>query len=477
MKNAILYTLLLLFSWGSIIAQDKNSSERKGPANIVFNIMDKVESDYDFTDQNLFSINEQIFRDANINAGYYYYYPTEYSLNWIANRGEDPYDLNFNYGQDGYVTVTAVLKPKVSAKDLSLFRKSLLKQATAGKADAGKIVGLQPLPLANRPEVEFNNLSQFGISQDQVDVRPPADLKGEIVLSFTTESIESLINMLFNDVGLYGNVIISPDGQDMQQTIAIPFNLKIDDPATYGKMVLQKSFWRKGWKNQADYPITLSYLHILKKVGNKHQIYSWKLGDVEVPERARISFNNANIIPQSWDRDPNVKRIWLDYTIQPCNACNDALRETFEKGNSIDRTDIKVRIQDVLEFTGADVAYLKIRSLQADPNGRRKAALEDIEITSDGMSIDRGPLYLDADGEVNFEYQISVVMPDGKVHQPRTWVSHNQNILSVGSTQVKKQILYFSTKKSEDKAEEKSKTSPSLRRDRSSSGSKLRRGN
>ncbi|MDW3651825.1 MAG: hypothetical protein R8P61_32400 [Bacteroidia bacterium] len=478
--SLILLLLLPLSLWSqeeqAAQEEDKNSRERKGPANITFNIMEKVEADHDFNDEHLFSINEQVFRDANRESGYYYYYPTEYSLNWIANRGDDPYDLNFNYGQDGQVTVTAILKPKISSQDIRLFRSKLLAQATTGKADASPaIVGFQPLPLRNRPEIEFNNLSQFGISEDQVDVRPPADLKGDILLSFTTESIESLINMLFNDIGLYGNVIISPSGKNVQQEIAIPFNLKIDDPATYGRMILQGASWRRGWTNRTGYPVKLNYLHMLKEENDHHQVYSWKLGDAEVPEEASIDFQNAYIIPNSWDNDRSIKRIWLDYTMQPCTSCNEKLRESFEKGNGKDRMSIKVRIQDVLEFTGADVAYLKIRSLQADPNGRRKVALEDVEITSDGMSVDRGPLYLDANGDFNFEYQISLVMPDGKVHQARTWISHNQSILSLGSSQVKKQILFFRSKPGGSKANPAKKASPPMRRNGNSSKNKLRR--
>ena len=67
--SLILLLLLPLSLWSqeeqAAQEEDKNSRERKGPANITFNIMEKVEADHDFNDEHLFSINEQVFRDAN----------------------------------------------------------------------------------------------------------------------------------------------------------------------------------------------------------------------------------------------------------------------------------------------------------------------------------------------------------------------------------------------------------------------------
>lgn len=456
--------LFLLMSACCVWSQpdEDNPFEREGASNIDFNLMEKIETDYDFTDEYLFSINEQIFRDGNKSSGYYYYYPTEYSLNWIPGRGADKYDLNFNYGLDGQVTVTAVLKPKVGSKDIKLM-KELLKENIQGKPDANQsIKGFLPVPLSTRPEIEFNNLSQFGIAEDQVDIRPPATLKNEIVMSFTTTRIDDLINMLFNDVGLYGNVLVTPDGDGVQESIAIPFNLKIDDNATYGFMELTKSFWRKGWTNPTDYPVKLNYLHILKDIGSRHQVYSWELGKIEIPEGAKADFSNANILPDSWDRDPKVKRIWLDYTIQPCRSCNERLKESFRKGGDGTTSTIKIDIANLLEFTEADKAYINLRSFQADPNqSRRKIELEPIEVLSDGGSFKRGPLYKKPDQPIDFEYQIQLAMPDGKVHTSRTWTRCTETLLVIGAEQVKKQIPVFVGK--EEKEGSSSRRRPTRR--------------
>lgn len=453
MKN-IIKLLFLLFSTmlaTAMMAQDENPKERKGPANIVFNIMEQISADYDFSDEYLFSINEQIFRDKNMKSGYYYYYPTEYSLQWNEGRGSDKYDLNFIFGVDGNVTVTAILKPKVSSKNVQLV-KAILKQNIKGKPDASPTIkGFLPLPLATRPEVEFNNLSQFGISEDKVDVRAPADLKGEITMSFTTNRIENLTAMLFNDVGLYGNVIITPDGEDMQQTIAIPFNIKIDDNATYGKFDLNKSSWRRGWTNNTDYPVKLNYLHILKDMGTKHQVYSWDLEKVVIPECAGVDFSNSKIIPKGWDRDSKVKYIWLDYTIQPCSSCSERLQSEFsEVVSSSDKTTLNIKIQNLLEFSGGEMAFIKLRSYQGEGSSSgRKVEMEPIEITNDGHSAQRGPLYVGADQKINFEYKIQIVMPDGTIHESKNWKTHHQTILAVGATQVKNQISHFKNKTDE----------------------------
>ena len=92
-------------------------------------------------------------------------------------------------------------------------------------------------------------------------------------------------------------------------------------------------------------------------------MYSWDLGKTEVPECAAISFANNQIIPGTWDKNTKVKYIWLDYTIQACNSCNDRLRDEFKNGDSApDRSNIKIKIQNLLEFTEGEMAFVKIRS-------------------------------------------------------------------------------------------------------------------
>ncbi|MEM1123172.1 MAG: hypothetical protein AAGJ18_22210, partial [Bacteroidota bacterium] len=301
-------------------------------------------------------------------------------------------------------------------------------------------------------DIEFSGLSQFGINQENVSVSAPSKLGDPIKMTFTTESINDLTNMLFNDIGLYGKVIIHPDGEEMMDDIEIPFSLKIDDPETYGKFVLSPGAWRGGWQNPTDYPIVLSYMHALVKVKGEYQVYSWDLKDTEVPEHANVKFLNANKIPSWIDKNTTVQQIWLEYATEACASCDAKLIEEFIKGYvPVEEKKIRVRVQNALEFTEADVIYLTIRSFQAEATGLNNKEFDLIEIENDGKTITEGPLYVKQGSTVEYEYKIEVIMPDGSSHESTGWVKNDKPTLIIGEALIKKQVPFFSKKAGEVK--------------------------
>lgn len=445
--QGILFILMLLCYTTANSQDQDNENERNGPnGRFTFDIISQVASDHDFTEYKLLSVANTIFRDDNYKSGYFYYYPAEYSLNWVQARKTDRYDFNINYGTNGQVTLTAILKPKLSVKDVRIAEK-LLRKSIVGKVPEGtEFKELAVMPMAQTPEIDFSNLSQFGVDEGSISIRAPSDLTEPILISFTTNRIDDLMNMFFNDIGLYGDVVIFPNGQDMPQSIRIPFNLKIDDPKTFGRFELSRRNWRSdGWINDTDYPIILSYLHVLREQSDgSFFIYSWDLGDTEVPEQASVEFTNMETIPTWLDRDFAVQRMWIEYTVKPCRSCDRKIRNDIDEGTEgKSMENIEVTILYPIEYTQAELIKMKIRSFQADPNNKIKANLETITIRSDGSSYTVGPLYIPSGETPEFEYQLQVIMADGKTYSSKYWVKISGLDVAIGESQIKSQIDVF----------------------------------
>ena len=443
------FCILLLPMCYPVFAQNSNENEleRNGPnGRFTFDITSQIGSDHDFTEDKILSIANTIFQDDNEKSGYFYYYPAEYSLNWVQARKNDRYDFNINYGSNGQVTLTAILKPKLSFKDTKIAEK-LLKKSIVGKVPEGtKVNELTIMPMAQTPQIDFSNLSQFGVEESSISIRAPSAMTEPILISFTTNRIDDLMNMFFNDIGLFGDVVIFPNGEDMPASIRIPFNLKIDDPKTYGRFELSRRNWRRElWTNDLDYPVILSYLHILReqKDGNFY-INSWSLDNKEIPEKASVKFTNMESVPKWLDADFGVQRMWMEYTIKPCRSCDRIIRNDIDEGTESRSTEnIEVTILFPLEFTQAELIKMKIRAFQADPNNKVKANLETITIRNDGANFTVGPLYIPSGGSPEFEYQLQVIMSDGTIHKSEQWQKVDGLDVAIGESQINNQISAF----------------------------------
>jgi hypothetical protein len=246
-------------------------------------------------------------------------------------------------------------------------------------------------------------------------MRVPPDLVDPILLSFTTDRIEELMNIFLNDVGLFGDIIIYPAGETMPSEIRIPFNLKIDSPKTFGRFTLQPNTWRNQlWQNKTDFPIVLTYLHILKQEPNGLvNVYSWRVGDIEVPERAKVQFNSTSV-PEWVDTDPKVKKMWLEYSVKRCSSCNIKVEEKIDKGVSGTKTQpIEITNLNALTTTGGAMMKIYIRSVQANSSGREKKELPVITILEDPATLLSNPLYLSGNEKPDYEYKVKIYRAEG----------------------------------------------------------------
>ncbi|MBT1709628.1 hypothetical protein KK062_15400 [Fulvivirgaceae bacterium PWU5] len=423
------------------------SKERRGPANIPFFLTSQIDADREFNAPDVLHVFNTVYRDANMQAGYYYFLPASYNLSWTSGTGK--YDFNATYSAAnangrGETTVTAILKPKTGSRELKFVRE-LVEGNINGKPEASYgVTDLIAMPMAQAPEIAFSNLGQFGVETKDISIRAPSDLMDPIYISFTTGRIDDLMGMFFNNIGLYGDVIVYPAGEGMPASIRIPFNLKIDDAGTFGRFELLPENWRTGWQNKTDFPVVLTHFNVLKKepTGN-FKIYTWQTGDPEVPEQARVKFD-ASRVPAWIDQDAGVVKMWMDYTVKPCVACNNTVKEKIIKGTSGSRVrNIDVTILTPLEFTAGQMLKVRIRSFQADPNGLSKADLPTLTITKDNTTMSGGQLFVPDGATPDFEYMLQVFMPDGTRYESDQWKKASDLDIVVGTSQVKEMISHF----------------------------------
>ena len=420
----------------------------KGPSNNPFYIPAMIQSDLDLAGTHVLNIANTIYRDENIGSGYYYFLPAYYALPWSAASGK--YGLQVLYGADGKIRVTAELRPRFREQEIAVARELLQKNIQGKPEQPYGVKALNPMTTAQDMSIEFTNLQQFGIEDKDVAIRPPTDFFDAISITFTTQNIDELMAMFFNNVGLYGDVIVSPAGEGMPERTRIPFYIKIQSPRTLGKLDLGAQTWRRdGWENQTDFPLALSNLNMLKKDNTGYRIYTWSLGDAVVAPGEKILFD-AKSIPKGLENDPGVRSVWLDYTPLDCSECNVRVKDTIITGvrpdEQVQPVSITVIVLSPLEFTKANQIRLKIRSVQTTPDGAGASLreLNPVVIKADFTDQPAGNLYMRESTGVSLDYQIQVIMPDGKKYES-AWVHHTDRDLILGEQQIRDLIEHFNT--------------------------------
>ncbi|TAE53994.1 MAG: hypothetical protein EAZ89_07000 [Bacteroidetes bacterium] len=420
-------------------------TERKGPTNLTFGEWQMlIRSDYNFgAGHNFVNINRTVYRDANPKSGYFYYLPAAYTLNWSKESG---YAFHVNYltaGPDGRgnVIITAELKPNITQKDLELAR-LLLKRDLSDESEK-TFKDLISMPLAGSPKVSFKQ--QFGEAISDVQINVSSDFLRPITLSWKMDRVDDLLSAMFNNIGLNGEIIISPGGENMPSEITIPITLKLDSHETFG-LFEPASGWRSGWTNPAPYPIKLKNLHVLrldKYNGDEPRVYTWDLGGKEVPEKAKVQFD-ASLVPAWIDTDPLVKKMWLEYTVVPCISCNNTVKDGLIRGTSGRRVNkIEFTLLTPLSSTGTSLMKIKTRSFQADPNGLSKVQHPTLTVNADNSSVTGGELFVSEGEAVDFEYMIELYKSDGTKYASPVWQRSNSLEVIIGKKQIQEMIPEF----------------------------------
>jgi len=423
-------------------ADNDDEYQREGPANLQqYNLFSSIDDDVDFKNTRQLHINEYVYRDENIKSGYYYFLPNEYNLSFESNTGK--YGINVNYGMGdgssaGDITVTAILEPDFNETDWEI-AKHLLEKQIKGKAEEKYgVVELLPVPYNEAPTVEFENLFQYGVDEKDVSVRITDKFTDPIYISFRTNKIEELMNIFLNDIGLFGNVFYYPTGSRMPQSIPIKFNLKIDSHKTFGDIEINQSTWaRNSFENKFDFPIIVKKLHVLKTTDTGAKIYTWDAGNTEVPEKAKIKFDNSKF-PKSLATDRSVEKMWLEYEVKPCKSCNRVVEQKIDKGvGAAKRQAIEVINLNALNKTGGEIMKVYFRSTQASPNSTRKTELPSITITEDGETYMSQPLIIQEGQKADYEYRIKIFLTDGSPLES-DWIRGKNLVLFFNESSLKK---------------------------------------
>ena len=319
--------------------QEQISKGAKGPGNMAITLWDEIRSDpevnfdssqgYKITDIHL-----EIFPDENENSGYFYYLPASYGLQWDR---ESSYQLKMLYGSatDGagetMVNMFLTITPSVSSAERNLVEALVQDYA---KRNGKPFEKLHPLPLKEAPKADISNvLMQYGVAEDKI-FTTATNLFDPIQISWSIPSgnAEDLMAAL-KEIDIKGSLSLNPYGT--LTPLRIRINISLKDDRTLGRIILRENVWRNQLlKNEMPFPIRLKYIHALflnQEDSGKTTpyIYSWDLGNQDVPVLASVNFN-AESIPLMVDR--GAQRIWVEYSVPDCPECMDKIFDELISG-------------------------------------------------------------------------------------------------------------------------------------------------
>jgi len=443
------------------LKQEEVDKGAQGPSNNPLSLWEELHTDRDFDfgeSYKITNIRMDIYPDKNEASGIYYYLPAAYYLQWETDEG---YKFRMLYGTadeeggTGTVHMASTLTPGVSTKERD-FIKALLEAYTKGAGK--KFEKLRAVPIQEAPDVSFAGVLsyQYEIPVEKVNVNVTSSLFDPIQVSWVTDSNtkDEMQVALLENVGIHGKMTLKAQGDVSEQQI--PIYITLADPRTLGRFDLDKQQWRKdNWRNETPYPLQLKYLHMLmveKDKQNKNKlipiIYSWNLNDTEVPSQAQVTFDTKKV--PGWI-DKKTERIWLEYTVVSCDTCVKKVIDEITGGTAGSRLkQIAFESIGVLERTGATVLQVRVRSLQADPQGRDTIELPMMVIKADEKSYTTGPLYVPEGKEPEFEYKIMLVTSD-ETHESTNWISTNNLTMYLNKSTIKEALGFFPGEDSEEK--------------------------
>ncbi|MGI9543435.1 MAG: hypothetical protein ACR2MX_09260, partial [Cyclobacteriaceae bacterium] len=426
------------------------SNQPNGPSKYKLSLWENIRADVDFKFDDISPISLDLYQDVNAKSRNFYFVPGGFNLKWSNTGGyelKNLYGTAADEGQAGAVRMHANLTSGISTQEVAFVKRLL--DVIIPKNSLATETSLKPMPISGAPRVNFSDElgSLYNIAAENVSVNVSSDISKPINVSWSTDSRtrDEMAVALMEHVGINGAMLIAPLG-DSLPTMRIPVNININDPKTFGQLAVDLTKWRsQHWVNPTSYPIQLNYLHVMMISQDRSPyIYSWDLGQQPIPANGLVYFDAAKM-PKWIDRAPNTLRAWLDYQVLPCDPCDRAaISGTLGGTSSSLSQQISFELFDVVEQTGARLIQINIRSHQADPKGAQKVELANpLRITSDG-TFTAGPLFIGSNQTPDFEYKLSLIMPDGTQHQADNWHRSDQLEVFLGLKSITDQLPTFS---------------------------------
>ncbi|MDX2249402.1 MAG: hypothetical protein SF052_21645 [Bacteroidia bacterium] len=381
------------------------------------------------------NIFREVYGDINPNAGFFYYLPSAYTLNWNRENGEYSffvYYLSANNAGRGDVIVTAELTPNISEQDIELAESLLSKKLR-------KDIKLYPMPLRNTPSVSFgNSLTLFNVDPASLTTNIPTDFLQPIVVSWKmNERVDDLLGYMMSRNQVAGNMAFEPFSEE-EKVFSVPVQLKLNDAKTYGKLEYPNAgSLLNGFTNPLDYPIILTSISVMREAGGGTTVENVSLNNYEVKPQQIFSGFTA----EEKNKVMNgalITKLWVNYTIKAdCADCNEIIQDKILGGTSTSRVQkIEVEVLTPIAYSGAQSLKLLIQSRQGDPKGEQEVMLPIVTITQDGQTIKGGELFVSEGETPEYSYQLVIVKPDGDV-QTSEWKEGSELFMVIGERTIK----------------------------------------
>lgn len=448
-----IYTGVKTTTSGTTTKPEEDKSPQ-GPDNNPISLWEDLVADNDFEfPYEITNVRMEVYPDKNTKSGVFYYLPGAYHLRWNVDEG---YNFRMLYGtaedsnDTSNVRMVGTLTPGISSKEIALI-KTLLDSYVKSNPSY-KFTDLKIIPVQSIPKISLSSglEGQYDISSDKINVNVTSSISNPIDVSWvtSTKTKEEIQVALSEGVGVQGTMTLAPDSESVPEQL-IPVRITLSDKRTLGKFMLQPNEWRtKKWKNETPFPLKLKMIHalIVEKQGSKTIpiVYSWSLNNIEVPAKASVEFDAAKM-PTWIETKGKAEQIWIDYNIENCTSCVDEIVEEISNATSLLNKEITFESVGVFETIKPAFIKIKVRTKQADPKGETVVELPSVRVDKDMVVFTTGPLYLKKEDTPNFEYQITVVMPDGEVHKSDNWIPSNEVELILGSKILKENISSLNT--------------------------------
>ena len=407
-----------------------------GPSDVPISLWEGLSADVDFEfQQEISNIQFSIFPDQNKNSGIYYYLPAGYTLRWnpyegydflISDRGGDA------KGEEVYMGST--LSPSMGTQEVE-FIKALLEKYIE-ETEGMKFKQLRPMPMKDQAKVSLEKLGLFDILPENIVVSMSSNMQDPIDISIkaSQDAYRDIDNALRQNLGIRGTITFKPLGDNLPEQ-QIPIRIVLADQLTFGRMTLEPGEWRKSeWKNQTPFPLRVKNIHylLINEKSNFAQpvIYSWDIQNEVIQPQGKIAFDPREI-PKWLDNYGKAKRIWMDYSVVECDSCMESILQRVLPKPKITQS-INFDILSIFEETGASKLRIRVRSKYADPQDSSTVELKSLRITEDEAIYEMGPLYIPEGKNPEYEYFLSLVMPNGKIYSSQSWTFSDEWEVSIG---------------------------------------------
>jgi|GEM_PF-3660221 len=370
--------------------------------------------------EDILNIQRNVYYDINSTSGVYYFVPAAYYTKWDIDRGfylDQDYFAASSEGAPGEILVQVTLTPRVGPAQV---RAAEILAELAARRRNQPYAELRMMPV--RVQETTETIGRFLESQletpvSKVEISTPSHVLDDIRLSWrmSETSFINFIDVLRTGQPLSPDLTVQPVSEELGP-LTIPLYISLSEPETFGRIQ-----WENGdyWTNEFPFAVNYKYLHALVLNENSNPtVLSWDLGSTApIPAGARAYRGQTLTRPVQEAEFYN----WVQFVVERDGASTEqALRGMSSSVSEQSRTDLTVLTMNPLEVTRAYEIQVRVRSRFFKADG------ESMEIQLLRFREDDArkslTLYLGRSEGVPYEYTVSVVMPDGSVHEGENWM-------------------------------------------------------